>query len=66
MTPGEDSERGDRRAMTTSFPVAALAGLGVLIAVLGLFVAGNVTLMIIGLAAIAVAGVIEVFLRRSG
>lgn len=44
----------------TSMPVAALTILGILLAVLGLFVGGSVELVIIGLVAIAVAGVLQV------
>jgi hypothetical protein len=46
--------------MSMTAPVAALTVLGVLIAVLGLFVGGSVELVIVGLAAIAVAGVLQV------
>jgi hypothetical protein len=46
--------------MSVSIPVAALTVLGVLIAVLGLFVGGSVELVVIGLIAIAVAGVLQV------
>jgi hypothetical protein len=45
-------------------PVAALTFLGILIVVLGLFVAGNLTIVIVGLLAIGSAGVLEVFARR--
>ncbi len=43
-----------------SLPVLLLSGLGALIAVLGLFAAGNMVIVGIGLAAIAVAGVIGI------
>ena len=46
--------------MSVSVPVAALTVLGVLLAVLGLFVGGSVELVVIGLIAIAVAGVLQV------
>ncbi len=46
--------------MNTSLPVAALTVLGILLAVLGLFVGGSVELVVIGLIAIAVAGVLQV------
>ncbi len=46
-------------------PVVALTFLGVLIVALGLFVAGNLTIVIVGLVAIFSAGVLEVFARRS-
>ena len=42
-------------------PVAALTFLGILIVVLGLFVAGNLAVVIVGLSAICSAGVLEVF-----
>ena len=45
-------------------PVGALTFLGILIVVLGLFVAGNLSIVIVGLAAICSAGVLEVFGRR--
>lgn len=50
--------------MSTNIPVAALTVLGVLIAVLGLFVGGSVQLVVIGLIAIAVAGVLQVVSMR--
>jgi hypothetical protein len=46
--------------MSTSLPVTALTGLGILIVVLGLFVAGSIELILVGLGAIAVAGVLQV------
>jgi hypothetical protein len=46
--------------MSASIPVVALTVLGILIAVLGLFVGGSVQLVVIGLVAIAVAGVLQV------
>ena len=53
--------------MQASLPVMALTILGILIAVLGLFVGGNIQLTIIGLVTIAVAGVLQVLgQRRSG
>jgi len=45
-------------------PVAALTFLGILIVVLGLFVAGNLTVVIVGLVAICSAGVLEALARR--
>ena len=45
-------------------PVVALTFLGILIVVLGLFVAGNLTIVIVGLLAICSAGVLELFGRR--
>jgi hypothetical protein len=49
-----------------SVPVASLTLLGILVSVLGLFVAGNVALLAIGLVTIGVAGVLEVLGGRSG
>ena len=46
--------------MPTSFPVTALTVLGILIVVLGLFAAGSVELIVVGLGAIAVAGILQV------
>jgi hypothetical protein len=46
--------------MFMSAPVVALTALGVLIALLGLFAAGSVELVIVGLASIAVAGILQV------
>jgi energy-converting hydrogenase Eha subunit A len=46
-------------------PVVALTFLGILIVVLGLFVAGNLTIVVVGLLAICSAGVLEVLARRS-
>jgi hypothetical protein len=42
-----------------ALPVTSLTILGILIALLGLFVAGNIALTAVGLAAIAVAGVLQ-------
>lgn len=47
-----------------SVPVASLTFLGILIAILGLFVAGEIALTLVGLGAIAVAGVLELAGRR--
>ncbi len=52
--------------MPASLPVTALTVLGILIAVLGLFVGGSVELVVIGLVAIAVAGLIQVAGTRRG
>lgn len=48
----------------TNLPAAALGVLGVLITVLGLFAAGNVTIVVIGLVALFAAGLLEAFTRR--
>ncbi len=42
----------------------ALTVLGILIALLGLFAAGNIAVVVVGLAAIAGAGVLEVLGRN--
>jgi hypothetical protein len=47
-----------------SLPVAALSVIGILLAVLGLFVGGSVELVVIGLVALAVAGVLQVLGQR--
>jgi hypothetical protein len=41
-------------------PVYALTFLGILIALLGLFAAGNIIIVLVGLGSIAVAGVLSV------
>lgn len=50
--------------MPTTVPVAALTFLGVLLAVLGLFVAGNIVIVVIGLLAIFGAGLLQVAGKR--
>jgi hypothetical protein len=50
--------------MSSSLPVLALTFLGIVIALLGLFAAGSVELVIVGLVAIAVAGVLQVLGSR--
>ena len=47
-----------------SLPVLILTGLGTIIALLGLFAAGNVLLVIVGLVAVAVAGALHVAEQR--
>ena len=51
--------------MQVSIPVAALTFLGVLIAVIGLFVAGNIVVVVIGLVAVGFAGVLQVMGGRT-
>jgi hypothetical protein len=51
--------------MNTTVPVAALTILGIMLAVLGLFVAGNMEIVVIGLVAIFGAGLLQVAGRRS-
>jgi hypothetical protein len=46
--------------MSKSLPVAALVVLGSLIAVLGLFAAGDIVITIVGLVAIFGAGILQV------
>ena len=50
--------------MTTSLPIVALSLLGILITVLGLFAAGNLTVVAVGLVALFAAGLLEVLGRR--
>ena len=45
---------------TSSTPVAILAILGAVIAILGLFVAGNIVMVAIGLVAVFGAGLLDV------
>jgi hypothetical protein len=51
--------------METTAPVAALTILGIILAVLGLLVAGNVVIVVIGLLAIFGAGLLQVAGRRA-
>jgi hypothetical protein len=50
--------------MSISLPVAALSVLGILITVLGLFAAGNMAVVALGLLALFGAGLLEVIGRR--
>ncbi len=50
--------------MSTSLPVLTLVILGAIVAVLGLFAAGNIVVSAVGLVAIAFGGVLEVVGRR--
>lgn len=50
--------------MQMTVPVLALTFLGILLAALGLFAAGNVALVVIGLAAVFAAGVLQVLGSR--
>jgi hypothetical protein len=47
-------------AMQITPPVAALTVLGILLAVLGLFVAGNIEIVVVGLFSIFGAGLLQV------
>lgn len=51
--------------MSASLPVLALTGLGVLIAFIGLFAAGDIRVTIVGLVALVVASVLGIWERRS-
>jgi len=51
-------------AVVINFPAAALSVLGILITILGLFVAGNIVIVVIGLVALFAAGVLETLTRR--
>jgi hypothetical protein len=51
--------------METTAPVAALTILGIILAVLGLLVAGNIVIVVIGLLAIFGAGLLQVAGRRA-
>lgn len=51
--------------MATSMPVAALTVLGILLAVLGLFVAGNMIIVVVGLLSVFGAGLLQVMGRRA-
>ena len=53
-------ENGKEREVSTSIPVVVLTALGALIAILGFIVGGNALWVIIGLAAVAVAGILQV------
>jgi hypothetical protein len=53
------------RTVSDDLPVLALTGLGILIAVLGLF-NGGFEVLLVGLGAIAVAGLLSALGRRRG
>jgi hypothetical protein len=50
--------------MSANAPVAALTIIGILVAVLGLFVAADVRLLLIGIGTLVVAGLIGAFASR--
>jgi hypothetical protein len=54
----------ETRMSQATFPILALTGLGIMLAVLGLFAGGSVELVVIGLAAIFGAGVLGVLESR--
>jgi hypothetical protein len=58
----EDVDKKDTRSV--SLPVFMLTLLGTVITVLGLFAAGEIGLVIVGLAAVALAGLLHVFGNR--
>ena len=64
MTEDEGPRDRGRDASSVSIPVFTLTVLGAVIAVLGLFAAGELAVVIVGLAAVAVAGVIQVIGSR--
>ena len=51
--------------MSKSPPVAILAVLGAVIAILGLFVAGNIVMVAVGLVAVFGAGLLDVVATRA-
>ena len=51
--------------MSTSAPVATLVILGAVIAVLGLFAAGNIAVTVVGLVSVFAAGVLQVATARA-
>jgi hypothetical protein len=59
-----EPQRVTKDSVNVSLPVLMLTILGTLIAVLGLFAAGEVALVIVGLVSIAVAGLIQIFTVR--
>jgi hypothetical protein len=52
-------------SMSNSTPVVILAILGAVIAVLGLFIAGNIVMVSVGLLAVFGAGLLDVMATRS-
>jgi hypothetical protein len=52
--------------MQSSLPVIALVFIGTIVAVLGFFAGGNVTLVVVGLAAIFGGGLLQVLGQRRG
>ena len=59
---GQEDREKDTRSI--SLPVFMLTLLGTLITVLGLFAAGDLRIVIVGLAAVALAGLLHVFGNR--
>jgi hypothetical protein len=56
--------RSGNREVSISLPVVALSFLGILITLLGLFAAGDLTVVALGLLALFGAGLLEVIGRR--
>lgn len=54
--------RGEKQ--TASIPVAVLTALGALITILGLFAAGDLGMVIVGLGAVAMAGLLHLLGNR--
>lgn len=50
--------------MSASLPVISLTVLGIIIAILGLFAAGDIRISIVGLVAIGFAGLLQVLGQR--
>lgn len=63
MIDSED-ESGTRQDTAASPPVVALTVLGSLISILGLFAAGDLWMVVVGLGAVAAAGLLYVLSGR--
>lgn len=59
LTENEPPSRREDSAGAPSLPVLVLTILGTVTAVLGLFAAGDLTVVIVGMAAVALAGLIH-------
>ncbi len=60
MSDAGQKENRESDSRSLSLPVFMLTALGTLIAVLGLFAAGEILLVVVGLAALTVAGILYV------
>lgn len=49
---------------SVQLPIAVLTFVGLLVALLGLFAAGNIAVVVVGLSAVAFAGVLGLFATR--
>jgi hypothetical protein len=58
MTDANRPAMAQAQAMMTSFAAGTLIVLGVLLTVLGLFAAGNMLIVLVGLGAVAVGGIL--------